>query len=179
MYPFRVPGYSSPAPGEAAVLTADRDRRKIRKILIANRGEVCLRILVAAKEMGIDVAMAYEEPDSDAYFIRFADEAILIGSGPVKDYLDIEKMIWAARRTGADAIHPGYGFLSENPDFAEACEKAGVIFIGPPAVVLRNLINKATTRGLMLRADVPTIPGTQLLSSGERGLHEAVTFGRR
>ncbi|HPC73995.1 MAG TPA: biotin carboxylase N-terminal domain-containing protein [Syntrophales bacterium] len=160
-------------------MTADRDRRKIRKILVANRGEVCLRILVAAKEMGIDVAMAYEEPDSDACFIRFADEAILIGSGPVKDYLDIEKMIWAARRTGADAIHPGYGFLSENPDFAEACEKAGVIFIGPPAVVLRNLINKATTRGLMLRADVPTIPGTQLLSSGERGLHEAVAFGRR
>jgi len=161
------------------VLKANEVQRKIRKILIANRGEVCLRILVTAKEMGIDVAVAYEKPDSDAYFIRFADEAVLIGDGPVKDYLDIEKIIWAARKTGADAIHPGYGFLSENPDFAEACEKEGIIFIGPPAVMLRELVNKATTRGLMLRSDVPIIPGTQLLSPGERGLNEAMAFGKR
>jgi acetyl/propionyl-CoA carboxylase alpha subunit len=168
-----------PGSGETEVVKGKEEHRRIKKILIANRGEVCLRILVAAKEMGIDVAVAHEKPDSDSYFIRFADEAVLIGDGPVKDYLDIEKMIWAARKTGADAIHPGYGFLSENPDFAEACEKAGIIFIGPPSTVLRDLINKATTRGIMLRSDVPIIPGTQLLSAGEKGLNEAVAFGRR
>ena len=161
------------------VLTGNQEQKKIRKILIANRGEVCLRILTAAKELGIEAVVAYEKPDSEAYFIRFADEAILIGDGPIKDYFDVDRILWAARKTGANAIHPGYGFLAEAPDLAEACQREGIIFIGPPASVLRELVNKSTTRGLVLRSNIPIIPGTQLLSPGERGLNEAVAFGRR
>ena len=89
--------------------------RRISKILIANRGEIALRIIRTAMEMGLKTVAVYEKPDSEAYFIRLADEAILIGNGPRRDYLDIEKHIWAAKKSGADAIHPGYGFLAENP----------------------------------------------------------------
>ncbi|MFB3925104.1 MAG: acetyl/propionyl/methylcrotonyl-CoA carboxylase subunit alpha [Syntrophales bacterium] len=152
-------------------------RKRIRKILIANRGEVALRIIRAIRELGREAVVAYERPDSDAYYIRFAEEAIMIGDGPVKDYLDIEKMIWAARKTGADAIHPGYGFLSENADFAAACERAGITFIGPPSRVIRNLGNKVIAREIMRRVGIPVIPGTYTLSPGERGIGEAVAFG--
>jgi acetyl/propionyl-CoA carboxylase alpha subunit len=154
-------------------------KKKIRKVLIANRGEVALRVIRAAKELGLEIVIAYERPDRDAYYIRFAEEAVLIGNGPVKDYLDIDRMIWAARKSGADAVHPGYGFLAEDPDFAEACERAGIIFIGPPSGILRSTANKAYTRGLMMKANIPIIPGTQVLSPGERGLAEALAFGRR
>jgi pyruvate carboxylase subunit A len=109
-------------------------KRKIRRILIANRGEIALRILRTAKEMGIESVVVYETPDSNAYYTRMAEEAVLIGNGPRRDYLDIDKLISVAKKTGADAIHPGYGFLSENPDFAEACERANLVFEGnrPP-----------------------------------------------
>ena len=107
--------------------------RRISKILIANRGEIALRIIRTAMEMGLKTVAVYEKPDSEAYFIRLADEAILIGNGPRRDYLDIEKHIWAAKKSGADAIHPGYGFLAENPDFSAACEKAGIVVYRSPA----------------------------------------------
>ena len=98
--------------------------KKISKVLVANRGEIALRIIRTVKEMGLDTVAVYEKPDSESYFLRFADQAILIGDGPRKDYLDIDKIIWAAQKSGADAIHPGYGFLSENPDLAAACGEA-------------------------------------------------------
>lgn len=154
------------------------ERRNIRRILIANRGEIALRILRTAKEMGIDSVVVYESPDSNAYYTRMAEEAVLIGNGPRRDYLDIDKLIWVARKTGADAIHPGYGFLAENPDFAEACEEASLLFIGPPAGVIRSLGDKVTAKEIARRADIPILPGSSDLPEGNSGLEEAVAFAR-
>jgi pyruvate carboxylase subunit A len=154
------------------------ENRKIKKILIANRGEIVLRVLRTIKELGLQSVVVYEKPDSEEYFIRIADEAILIGNGPRKDYLNIEKMIWAARKSGADAIHPGLGFLAENIDFSEACEKAGITFIGPPAHVIRKTGNKVAAREIMERAGIHVIPATAVLSRGGAGLREALAFGR-
>jgi len=154
-------------------------KRKIHKILIANRGEIALRIIRTVKELGLIPIAVFEKPDSEALFIRFADDAIMIGDGPRKDYLDIDRMIWAARVSGADAIHPGYGFLAENPDFSAACEKAGVQFIGPPPNIIRDLGDKVKAREIISRAGVPFIPGTANLSSGDRGIKEAVAFGKK
>ncbi|MBP9021017.1 MAG: ATP-grasp domain-containing protein, partial [Syntrophobacterales bacterium] len=103
----------------------------------------------------------------------------LIGDGPRKDYLDIEKIIWAARNSGADAIHPGYGFLAENADFAEACERAGIIFIGPTPRAMRGLGDKVVAREMMEKAGIPFIPGTGNLSPGENGVEEALAFGSK
>jgi pyruvate carboxylase subunit A len=153
--------------------------RKIRRILIANRGEIALRILRTAKEMGIESVVVYETPDSDAHYTRMAEQAVLIGNGPRKDYLDIDKMIQVAKKTGADAIHPGYGFLSENPDFAEACEKANIIFIGPPASVIRDLGNKVMAREIARRSRIPILPGSPDLPEGDRGYEEAVAFAQQ
>ncbi|HNS54220.1 MAG TPA: biotin carboxylase N-terminal domain-containing protein, partial [Syntrophales bacterium] len=153
--------------------------KRIGKILIANRGEIALRIIRTAMEMGLKTVAVYEKPDSEAYFIRLADEAILIGSGPRRDYLDVEKHIWAAKKSGADAIHPGYGFLAENPDFPAACEKAGITFIGPPPGVIRDLGNKVVARGIMERAKIPFVPGTGTLAPGEAGIRQALEFGKK
>lgn len=152
--------------------------RKIKKVLIANRGEIALRIMRTVQELGLDAVVVYERPDSDAYYVRMADEAILIGEGPRKDYLDIDRILWAAKKTGADAIHPGYGFLSENPDFSAACEREGVIFIGPPPQVIRDLGNKVVARGIMEKAGIPFIPGTKDLSPGSEGMKEAFAFAK-
>lgn len=151
--------------------------KKIKKVLVANRGEIALRIIRTVKEMDLDTVAVYEKPDSEAYFLRFADQAILIGDGPRKDYLNIDKIIWAAQKAGADAIHPGYGFLSENPDLATACEEAGITFIGPPPQVIRDLGNKVVARDIMKSANIPFVPGTGALSGGEEGVREAVAFG--
>ena len=150
--------------------------KKIKKILIANRGEIALRIMRTVKELSLQAAVVYEKPDSESYHIRLADEAILIGDGPRKDYLDIDRIIWAARRCQADAIHPGYGFLAENADFPMACEKAGIIFIGPPPDVIRNLGDKVAARNIMQKANIPSIPGTANLPPGEPGVREAISF---
>lgn len=146
---------------------------------MANRGEIALRIIRTAKEMGLDTVAIYEKPDSEAYFLRFADQAILIGDGPRKDYLNIDKIIWAAQKSGADAIHPGYGFLSENPDLASACVESGLTFIGPPPKVVSDLGNKVVARGIMEKASIPFVPGTGVLSAGEDGIREALAFGAR
>lgn len=153
--------------------------RRIKKILIANRGEIALRIMRTAQELSLDVAVIYEKPDEDAYYVRLADEAILIGDGPLKDYLNIDKIIWAAKKCGADAIHPGYGFLAENPDFAAACEREGIIFIGPPSNVIRKLGNKVVARNIVEKAGVPFIPGTSDLAPGSEGLRQAYEFATR
>lgn len=149
----------------------------IRKILVANRGEIALRLIRTIKELGLGAVAVYEIPDKEALFIRFADDAVTIGDGPRKDYLDIDRMIWAARKSGADAIHPGYGFLAENPDFPSACAEAGIIFIGPPAGVMHDLGNKIIARKIMEKAGIPVIPGTDNLSPGEEGVREATSFG--
>jgi len=150
--------------------------KKIKKVLIANRGEIALRIMRAIKELSLEAVVIYEKPDSEAYYVRLADDAIMIGEGPRKDYLDIDKIIWAAKKSGADAIHPGYGFLSENPDFSAACEKAGINFIGPPPDVIKNLGNKVTARKIMEKAGIPFIPGTSDLVRGGEGTKEAFAF---
>lgn len=149
---------------------------KIKKVLIANRGEIAMRILKSLIDLDIEAVVVYEKADSEAYYLKFADQAICLGEESGKNYLNIEKIISAARESGADAIHPGYGFLSENADFAVACEQAGIIFIGPPSQVIRNLGNKVIARGIALRAGVPLTPGTPSLSAGETGYQEALEF---
>ncbi len=151
--------------------------KKIHKVLVANRGEIALRLIRTIKELGLGSVAIYENPDKEALFIRFADEAIMIGDGPRKDYLDIDRMIWAARKSGADAIHPGYGFLAENPDFSSACEKADIAFIGPPPEVIHNLGDKIVARQIMEKAGIPITPGTGNLAAGEEGTKEAIAFG--
>ncbi|HPQ44357.1 MAG TPA: biotin carboxylase N-terminal domain-containing protein [Syntrophales bacterium] len=153
--------------------------KTIQKVLVANRGEIALRLIRTIKELGLGSVAIYEKPDKEALFIRFSDEAIMIGDGPRKDYLDIDRMIWAARKSGADAIHPGYGFLAENPDFARACEKADIAFIGPPPEVIRNLGDKIIARQIMEKAGIPVTPGTGNLAAGEEGKQEAIAFGEQ
>lgn len=151
---------------------------KVKKILIANRGEIALRIIRAVQEHGLTAVGIYETPDKEARHIRRADEAIWLGEGPRKDYLNIDKIIWAARKSGADAIHPGYGFLAENPDFPKACEDAGLIFIGPPAKVIHALGNKVIARTIAESAGVPVIPGSENLPLGEKGEKRALAFAK-
>jgi len=153
-------------------------RRKIKKVLIANRGEIALRIIRTVKELGLEAIAVYEKPDSESHYIRLADDAIMIGDRPRKEYLDIDKILWAARKSGADAIHPGYGFLSENADFSAACEKAGIIFIGPPPQVISDMGNKVVARKIMESAKVPTIPGTGDLATGDTGIAQAIAFAK-
>jgi len=153
-------------------------KKKIKKVLIANRGEIALRVIRTVKELGLAAVAVYEKPDSESLFIRFADDAIMIGDGPRKDYLNIDKIIGAARQSGADAIHPGYGFLAENAEFSAACEKAGITFIGPPPDVIRDLGNKVKAREIIQRAGIPFIPGTDDLMPGEKGVAQAIAFGQ-
>lgn len=149
-----------------------------KKILVANRGEIALRIIRAIQELGYTAVAIYESPDKDAIHIRTADEAIWIGNGPRCDYLNIDKIIAAAKKTGAIAIHPGYGFLAENPGFAKACEESGITFIGPSSEVIENLGNKVVARSIMADAGIPMVPGTDNLKDGEAGVAEAVDFGK-
>jgi acetyl-CoA carboxylase biotin carboxylase subunit len=130
------------------------------RILIANRGEIALRVMRTCRAMGLQTVAVYSDADALAPHVRFADQAVRLGPAPSRDsYLSIKSLIEAAQRTGADAIHPGYGFLSENADFAEACEAAGITFIGPAPDVIRGMGLKSTARRLMARAGVPTVPG--------------------
>ncbi|MDZ7316288.1 MAG: acetyl-CoA carboxylase biotin carboxylase subunit [candidate division KSB1 bacterium] len=131
------------------------------KILIANRGEIALRVIRACKELGIATVAVYSEADRDSLHVRFADEAVCIGPGPsAKSYLFIPSLISAAEITNADAVHPGYGFLSENAHFAEICESCGLRFIGPSPTVIAQMGDKAFAKAAMKKAGVPTIPGS-------------------
>ncbi len=133
--------------------------KHFRKILIANRGEIAVRIMRTCREIGIATVAVYSDFDRDALHVRLAEQAVPIGAAPARDsYLNIEKMISAARLTGAEAIHPGYGFLSENAAFASACEDAGIAFIGPSANVLRAMGSKSEARTLAQTAGVPIVP---------------------
>jgi pyruvate carboxylase subunit A len=152
------------------------EKLMFEKILVANRGEIAIRIMRSAQELDIKVVAIYEETDKDAFHIMRADEAVCVGPGPRKDYLNIAKIIEVARKTGAQAIHPGYGFLAENPDFPEACTEAGLVFIGPPPEVIRNLGSKVIARRLAQEAGIPVIPATTTLSPGPEGERQALAF---
>ena len=142
------------------------------KILIANRGEIALRIIRACREMGIKTVAVYSQADADSLPVRFADEAVCIGSARPKDsYLLIERLISVAEICDVDAIHPGYGFLSENAHFAEICRECNIAFIGPTPEAMRALGDKAIARDTMKRANVPTTPGSDgLIASEEEAL---------
>lgn len=146
------------------------------RILVANRGEIAIRLIRAIQELGCDAIAVYEEPDEMSRHIRIADEAICLGPGPRCDYLDIDKIIRAAKKARAVAIHPGYGFLAENPFFAKACEASDIIFIGPTAEIISNLGNKVIARKIMADAGIPMVPGTANLKQGKDGLAEAIAF---
>jgi acetyl-CoA carboxylase biotin carboxylase subunit len=134
---------------------------QISKILVANRGEIALRVMRSAREMGIKTVAVYSEADREALHVRFADEAVFIGPPPSSEsYLRIEKIIAAAKQTGAQAIHPGYGFLSENEDFAQAIEDAGMIFIGPSPKSIEVMGSKLAAKEAVAKFNVPLVPGT-------------------
>ncbi|MGB0499400.1 MAG: biotin carboxylase N-terminal domain-containing protein, partial [Rubricella sp.] len=131
-----------------------------RKILIANRGEIAARVIETARRLGVSTVAVYSDADAQAKHVEMADEAIHIGPAPVAEsYLQSARIIEAALATGAQAIHPGYGFLSENPDFVEAAEAAGLTFIGPPASAIRAMGLKDAAKKLMQEAGVPVVPG--------------------
>jgi len=131
-----------------------------RKILIANRGEIACRVIKTARRLGVRTVAVFSEADANARHTRLADEAVLIGPPPAREsYLDIDRIIAAAKETGAEAIHPGYGFLSENEEFAAACAANGIVFIGPPVEALRAMGSKSAAKSLMEKSSVPLVPG--------------------
>ncbi|MCK1517150.1 acetyl/propionyl/methylcrotonyl-CoA carboxylase subunit alpha [Bradyrhizobium sp. 190] len=134
--------------------------RRFRTLLIANRGEIACRVIRSARAMGLRTVAVYSEADRDAMHVAMADEAVLLGPARARDsYLNIERVIEAARQTGAEAIHPGYGFLSENAEFAQACLNAGLVFIGPTAAMMTAMGSKSGSKALMEKAGVPLVPG--------------------
>jgi acetyl-CoA carboxylase biotin carboxylase subunit len=152
---------------------------KFKKILIANRGEIALRIIRTCQEMGIKTVAIYSTADRESLHVRFADEAVCIGPPASADsYLSIPKIMAAVEITNADAVHPGYGFLSENADFAEVCSEYGIKFIGPAPEHIRKMGDKITAKDTMIKANVPVVPGDgELLKSVEDGLRQAEEMG--
>lgn len=150
-----------------------------KKILIANRGEIALRVIRTCREMGIKTVAVYSTADRDSLHVRFADEAVCIGPPPSRQsYLSIQNIISAAEVTGADAIHPGYGFLSENAEFSQICADYGIKFIGATAAQINGMGDKATTKATMIAAGVPVVPGSEgLLESFEQGKKLAEGIG--
>lgn len=148
------------------------------KILIANRGEVAVRIIRACKDMGISTVAVYSEADEESIHVALADEAICVGKASPKDsYLNMENIISAALVTGAQAIHPGYGFLAENAGFARLCKKFGLVFIGPDAKVIEKMGDKDAARKLMVQAGVPVVPGSDLIENLQQARQEARRIG--
>ena len=149
------------------------------KILVANRGEIALRVIRACRELGIHTVAVYSQADRDSLHVRFSDEDVCIGPPPGREsYLNIPRIVAAAEVTGADAIHPGYGFLAENAEFAEICERSGLVFIGPTADQIRRMGDKAEARRTMIDAGVPVVPGSRgALESAEEARSEAERIG--
>ena len=149
------------------------------KILIANRGEIAVRIIRACREMGIKTVAVYSEADKDALHAQLADEAVCIGPAPASEsYLNMERILSATVATKAEAIHPGFGFLSENSKFVRMCEKCNVVFIGPSADVIDKMGNKSQARKTMQEAGVPVVPGTkEPVYTAKEALEEAKKIG--
>jgi acetyl-CoA carboxylase biotin carboxylase subunit len=148
------------------------------KVLVANRGEIALRIIRACRELGVQSVAVYSEADVDSMHVQLADEAVCIGPGPSKDsYLKPDRIIAAAEITGADAIHPGYGFLSENARFADICQSSGIVFIGPSADVIRMMGDKATARATAVANGVPITPGSEILTDPDEAYAKAMEIG--
>jgi acetyl-CoA carboxylase biotin carboxylase subunit len=148
-----------------------------KKVLIANRGEIALRVIRACRELGIQTVAVYSEADRESLHVRFADDDVCIGPAPARDsYLKIPRIIAAAEIAGADAIHPGYGFLAENAEFAETCAASNITFIGPTAQQIRVMGDKAAARNAMTAVGVPIVPGTP---GGVEDPEEALTFARK
>ncbi len=150
-----------------------------KKLLVANRGEIAIRIIRSAQELGIKTVAIYEETDKTAMHIMRADEAVCIGTGPRKDYLSIDRIIQAALRSKAEAIHPGYGFLAENPNFSKQCTEAGLVFVGPPPQVIIDMGDKVIARRVMTEAGIPCIPGSGILDPEEAGEKQAIEFAEK
>src|SRR6266705_6616 len=149
-----------------------------RKILVANRGEIALRVICACKELGIATVAVYSEPDRDALHVRFADEAVCIGPARSADsYLNVASIISAAEITDAEAIHPGYGFLSENAKFAEVCETCKITFIGPRPHVMELMGDKNKAREAMADLGLPVLPGSGVVESEAEAVQAARKIG--
>ena len=151
----------------------------MNKVLIANRGEIAVRIIRACRELGIETVAVYSTADAEALHTQLADQAICIGPGPSKDsYLNMENIISATLISGADAIHPGFGFLSENTKFVEMCEQCKITFIGPSARLIHQMGNKSQARRTMMEAGIPVIPGTkEPIYNAQDGLKQACAIG--
>lgn len=149
-----------------------------KRILIANRGEIAVRVIRACRELGIETIAVYSEADRAALHVQYADYAYLIGPSPsAESYLVIPKIIEVAQKSGAEAIHPGYGFLSERAPFARACQEAGIVFIGPTPEAITQMGDKVTARTIMQKAGVPVVPGTDVLGSEEEVIAAAERIG--
>jgi acetyl-CoA carboxylase, biotin carboxylase subunit len=149
----------------------------VQEVLVANRGEIALRVIRACHELGIQTVAVYSEADRESLHVRFADDDVCIGPPPARDsYLNIPRLIAAAEITGADAIHPGYGFLAENAEFAETCAASNIHFIGPTPEQIRQMGDKATARRTMMDVGVPIVPGTP---GPVEDSDEALTFARK
>ncbi|MBX6769424.1 MAG: acetyl-CoA carboxylase biotin carboxylase subunit, partial [Actinomadura rubrobrunea] len=140
------------------------------RVLIANRGEIAVRIVRACRDLGLESVVAYSAADRDSLAVQLADDAVCVGPGPaVRSYANIPALLYACARTGADYVHPGYGFLAENPYFAAACADVGVVFVGPSAEQIALMGDKIAARAAMRRAGLPVLPG----STGPVGREEA------
>ena len=146
-----------------------------KKILVANRGEIAMRIIRACRELNIATAAIYSEADSTGIYVKKADEAYMVGPGPVKGFLDSQQIVNLAQRIGADAIHPGYGFLSENSQFAQLCHTSGITFIGPSPQAIDLMGSKVKARDLAKRVGVPIVPGTE---GGITDVKDALSFAK-
>src|SRR2546426_9836983 len=150
-----------------------------RKILIANRGEIAVRIIRTCRKLGIKTVAVYSEPDLESQHVVYADEAYNIGPGqPSESYLNISKIVKVAKASKAEAVHPGYGFLAENPQFARECEEARLVFIGPRSKILASTANKFGSRETAAQAGIPTIPGSKRqLETADEAENEARRLG--